>query len=96
MKENRTNTNARRSHRLLYWLPAIFFMLAGQILLAQTKQVQGVVIDGGGLSVIGASVQEKGTTNGTITDIDLCEVSHCYPTHFPQTAPSPTLTANSR
>lgn len=70
MKENRTNTNARRSHRLLYWLPAIFFMLAGQILLAQTKQVQGVVIDGGGLSVIGASVQEKGTTNGTITDID--------------------------
>lgn len=37
---------------------------------AQTKQVSGVVIDGTGETVIGASVLEKGTTNGTITDLD--------------------------
>ncbi|WP_288179923.1 carboxypeptidase-like regulatory domain-containing protein, partial [Bacteroides sp. CAG:633] len=37
---------------------------------AQTKQVSGVVTDGTGETVIGASVLEKGTTNGTITDLD--------------------------
>ena len=35
-----------------------------------TKQVSGVVTDGTGETVIGASVLEKGTTNGTITDLD--------------------------
>ena len=35
-----------------------------------TKKVTGKVIDATGLSVIGANVYEKGTTNGAITDID--------------------------
>ncbi len=38
--------------------------------MAQTKQVDGVVVDEKGLEVIGASVLVKGTTQGTITDID--------------------------
>ena len=39
-------------------------------LLAQDKQISGVVVDEKGESVIGASVQVKGTTIGTITDFD--------------------------
>ena len=37
---------------------------------AQRQQFSGTVIDDGGLPVIGASVVEKGTSNGAITDID--------------------------
>ena len=33
-------------------------------------QIQGVIVDETGEPVIGASVLEKGTTNGTITDFD--------------------------
>jgi TonB-linked SusC/RagA family outer membrane protein len=36
----------------------------------QAKTVSGVVKDGSGETVIGASVLEKGTTNGVVTDID--------------------------
>ena len=39
-------------------------------MLAQTKQINGVVVDEKGEPVIGASVQVKGTTTGTITDFD--------------------------
>lgn len=39
-------------------------------ILAQDKTITGVVLDKTGESVIGASVLVKGTTNGTITDID--------------------------
>ena len=38
--------------------------------MAQTITVKGVVKDATGLSVIGASVLQQGTTNGTITDFD--------------------------
>ena len=38
--------------------------------MAQKKSITGVVTDASGESVIGASVVEVGTTNGTITDID--------------------------
>lgn len=37
---------------------------------AQTQAVKGVVKDTSGESIIGASLIEKGTTNGTITDFD--------------------------
>ena len=36
----------------------------------QSKQVTGVIKDANGESVIGANVVEKGTNNGTISDID--------------------------
>ena len=39
-------------------------------MFAQQITVQGVVKDQTGETVIGASVMEKGTTNGTITGID--------------------------
>ena len=39
-------------------------------LMAQNINVKGTVLDPAGESVIGASVMAKGTTNGTITDID--------------------------
>ena len=32
--------------------------------------IKGTVVDGTGLPVIGASIFEKGTTNGTVSDID--------------------------
>lgn len=35
-----------------------------------TIEVRGIVVDGNGEPLIGASVVEKGTTNGVITDID--------------------------
>ena len=37
---------------------------------AQTKTISGVVFDAGNEPIIGASVVETGTTNGTITDFD--------------------------
>ena len=40
------------------------------IVSAQEVNVSGVVTDAAGESIIGASVVEKGTTNGTVTDID--------------------------
>lgn len=36
----------------------------------QQKRITGIVVDQSGQSVIGANVVEKGTTNGTITDVD--------------------------
>ena len=36
----------------------------------QNKQITGTVVDPFGTPIIGASVMQKGTTNGTITDID--------------------------
>ena len=34
------------------------------------KKISGQIVDTYGLAVIGANVVEKGTTNGTITDVD--------------------------
>ena len=36
----------------------------------EKKELSGTVVDGTGISVIGANILEVGTTNGTITDID--------------------------
>ena len=49
------------------FLLALMFPVFG---FAQTIQVKGTVVDALGESVIGASVLEKGTTNGVITDLD--------------------------
>lgn len=38
--------------------------------MAQTKTITGTVVDATNEPVIGASVVEAGTTNGTITDLD--------------------------
>ena len=36
----------------------------------QSKKITGTVVDAAGIPVIGANILVKGTTNGTITDID--------------------------
>lgn len=38
--------------------------------IAQTKSITGLVTDAIGEPIIGASIVEVGTTNGTITDLD--------------------------
>ena len=43
---------------------------AAEVMQQQKRQISGVVKDISGEPVIGASVVEKGTTNGTITDLD--------------------------
>lgn len=47
-----------------------FFLLIAGVVNAQTKLISGRIFDNKGESVIGASVLEVGTSNGTITDID--------------------------
>lgn len=39
-------------------------------IVQQNKKIAGIVVDQNGEAVIGANVIQKGTTNGTITDID--------------------------
>jgi len=51
------------------------FLIAGLFLslcvgFAQKQTVRGVVVDESGQSVIGASVSQKGVSNGTVTDMD--------------------------
>lgn len=70
MKNNYINTIAREGQYLVRMLPLLLMILIGQSAFAQSTKVTGVVKDSNGESVIGASVYEKGTTNGTITDFD--------------------------
>ena len=41
-----------------------------EIVQQNKKLISGQVLDSSGMSVIGANVVEKGTTNGVITDLD--------------------------
>ncbi|MCD8164996.1 MAG: TonB-dependent receptor [Bacteroides sp.] len=56
------------------YLPRLFLIAllsaAGVNVLAQTKTVSGTVVDDANEAIIGANILVKGTTNGTITDID--------------------------
>ena len=44
--------------------------MVSTILYAQKIEVSGTVVDPNGETIIGASIMEKGTTNGTVTDFD--------------------------
>lgn len=59
MKHYRIKVNKALSAKLQRLLPIIILLLAGMNAWAQTKQVSGVVTDGTGETVIGASVLEK-------------------------------------
>lgn len=48
----------------------LLFLAVWSICLFAEKQVSGVVVDAKGEPVIGASIQAKGTTQGTISDYD--------------------------
>ena len=56
---------------------AFFLSMLCMITYAQGRQVQGIVKDKTGESMIGVNVLVKGTTNGTITGLDLMEISLC-------------------
>lgn len=64
-----TRETVWRGHRLIT-LCCLFSLLGTTTLFAQQQQVSGVIKDGTGEPVIGANVTEKGTANGTITDLD--------------------------
>ena len=63
-------TYSTTCHRLIGMMMTLFLLLSGQALLAQAVQVKGVVKDQTGESIVGVTVVEKGTVNGTITDLD--------------------------
>lgn len=48
----------------------VLFLVIAEIVFAQSKSISGTIVDSAGESIIGANVMVKGTTNGTITDID--------------------------
>ena len=48
---------------------ALLFM-ASTIIYAQSIEATGTVVDPNGEAIIGATIMEKGTSNGTITDFD--------------------------
>jgi len=71
MKDKQMNPKSSRNTFLfLRWLSVFLMLLIGQTLSAQQRQVTGIVKDLAGEPIIGASVLEKGTTNGAITDLD--------------------------
>ena len=53
----------------LRFLLSVMLIFAGTMLYAQTE-ITGTVVDETGEGVIGATVMEKGTSNGTVTDFD--------------------------
>lgn len=68
MKNNRNHKKSGHFvSRLLLILALLFLGINAQ---AQNKQITGRIIDTKGEPAIGASILEKGTTNGTITDFD--------------------------
>ncbi|EGJ70985.1 TonB-dependent receptor plug [Bacteroides coprosuis DSM 18011] len=52
------------------WLFLCVMILIPSALFAQNLKLTGTIVDDGGIPIIGASVLEKGTTNGTISDVD--------------------------
>ncbi|MGN1210118.1 MAG: SusC/RagA family TonB-linked outer membrane protein [Candidatus Cryptobacteroides sp.] len=52
------------------YLTMAMLLLAGFVSFAQQHSVKGTVTDRSGIPVVGMTVLEKGTTNGTTTDID--------------------------
>ncbi|MDD5788608.1 MAG: TonB-dependent receptor plug domain-containing protein, partial [Bacteroidales bacterium] len=51
-------------------IASALLIMATTIMYAQQIEVSGTVVDQTGETIIGATIMEKGTTNGTITDFD--------------------------
>ena len=69
-KQIRTEASQSKWSLLLRLLPVVVLILIGQNIWAQSKQIKGIVKDTKGEAIIGASVIEKGTSNGIVTDAD--------------------------
>lgn len=63
------NVQSERKRTWMQGLCFVLFLLSSTLAFAQ-NQVRGVVTDKAGEPLIGVNVLEKGTTNGTVTDID--------------------------
>ncbi len=68
MKKNRSNITS--CYRFVSMMITLICLLSGHTLFAQAVKISGVVKDDTGETIIGATVLEKGTTNGTITDFE--------------------------
>ena len=66
MEKQKTFSAQGLTRRLML---SFFFLLASTIAFAQTE-ASGTIVDNTGEPIIGATVMEKGTSNGTISDID--------------------------
>ena len=55
---------------------ALAFLLTGNANAQESKTIKGVVRDATGEPLIGASVIEKGTNNGVITDVEGSFIPH--------------------
>ncbi|MBO5205286.1 MAG: SusC/RagA family TonB-linked outer membrane protein, partial [Prevotella sp.] len=51
-------------------IASAWLLMVCTIIYAQKIEVSGTVVDQSGEAIIGATVKEKGTTNGTVTDFD--------------------------
>ena len=51
-------------------IASALMLMVTAIMYAQTIEASGTVVDQTGETIIGATVMEKGTSNGTITDFD--------------------------
>ena len=56
--------------KLKRFLMSVMLIFAGAICMYAQTEITGTVVDELGESVIGATVKEKGTSNGTVTDLD--------------------------
>ena len=68
MKDKTLSSNY--SFKGTIWLFMLVLSSFMYVANAQQRNVQGMVTDPNGEPIIGASVVEESTTNGTITDID--------------------------
>lgn len=62
-----TKSSKMKKERFLFVLLALFVSI---VTYAQSTQYSGTVLDAAGEPIIGASVLQKGTLNGTVTDVD--------------------------
>ena len=73
MKESSLKTHPNRSgviSNLFRTLTLLLFVLCTTTVFAQNKTIKGTVIDAAGEPLIGVNVSVKGTTIGSITDVD--------------------------
>ena len=71
MRSNSTHEGYRPQKRLMSSMFAFLFVLMGLTAMAQNKTVTGVITSAEDKSTLpGVTILEKGTGNGTITDID--------------------------
>jgi TonB-linked SusC/RagA family outer membrane protein len=70
LKKNILKTNAKMNKLNQIYLILVLLLFPGAILFAQEIAISGTVTDNEGLTLPGVSISIKGTTTGTITDMD--------------------------